>query len=116
VAPDADAALDEMSQAAADVVMCDVEMPGHDGLWLAAQLHKRFPASAIVLATALDSVPPITSMQPGIVEYLVKPFVQKRVLNAVARGMLWHATSVGQAPEATRGADALSHWLEATED
>ena len=116
MAPDAEAALDEMTKAAADVVMCDVEMPGHDGLWLAAQLHKRFPTSAIVLATAVDSVPAITSMQPGIVEYLVKPFAQKRVLNAVANGILWHCTAVGQASEATRGADPLSHWLEASEE
>ena len=66
IAPDAETALEKMAEAAADVVMCDVEMPGQGGLWLAAQLGERFPATAIVLATAVDSVPPKNSMKPSI--------------------------------------------------
>ena len=87
---DAETALDEMARGTVDVVMCDVTMPGHGGLWLAAQLGQRFPATAIVLATGLKSVPAATSMQPGIVEYLVKPFERESVLKAVSRGVQWH--------------------------
>jgi two-component system response regulator MprA len=67
-APDAETALEKLAEAAADVVMCDVEMPGHGGLWLAAELGQRFPATAIVLATAVDSVPPMISFKPSIIE------------------------------------------------
>jgi DNA-binding NtrC family response regulator len=96
-APDAATALDEMAKAAADVVMCDVQMPGHGGLWLASELGQRFPATAIVLATAVDSVPPMHSLKPSIVEYLLKPFARDRVVRAVARSIEWHAVALEKA-------------------
>jgi two-component system NtrC family response regulator len=115
-APDAETALEEMTKAAADVVMCDVEMPGHGGLWLAGQLGQLFPATAIVLATALDSVPPVTSMQPSIVEYLVKPFARDLVLRAVSRGVQWHAAAVTRAPKPSAGVDPLAKWFESIKE
>lgn len=90
----AEAALAAMARICADVVLCDVEMPGQGGLWLAAQLRERYPMSAMVLATAIDSVPPATSLQSGIVAYLVKPFVRAMVVSAVAHGVRWHADAV----------------------
>jgi DNA-binding NtrC family response regulator len=114
-APDAETALDAMAKAAADVVMCDVEMPGRGGLWLAAELGQRFPATAIVLATALDSVPPMNSLKPGIVEYLVKPFAQDLVMRAVARGIKWHGVALAR-PSAPTTGDRVTEWLESVSD
>src|SRR5207244_10953050 len=57
-AADAEAALALVSEQQPDVVLCDVHMPGRDGLWLMEQLRGRFPRIAIVLATANDDVPP----------------------------------------------------------
>jgi len=109
-APDAETALDEMTKAAADVVLCDVEMPGHGGLWLASELGQRFPATAIVLATAVDSVPPTVSLKPSIVAYLLKPFAPDRVLQAVARAIEWHGVALANAP--TTGGDPVAKWLD----
>jgi len=111
-APDAETAIEAFGTAAPDVLMCDVEMPGQGGLWLAAQAGQRFPATAIVLATALDSVPPVTSMQPSIVEYLVKPFKRALVLKAVSRGVEWHAVALARAPAVLAGDDRLAKWLD----
>src|SRR5437868_3305849 len=72
-APGADAALEVLAATPCEVVFCDIQMPGHDGLWLVKQLRKQFPKVAIVLATGVDSVPPAVSLQGGVVEYLVKP-------------------------------------------
>lgn len=96
-APTAEAALEELTKSPADVVMCDVEMPGKGGLWLAAQIGQRFPVTAIVLATALDSVPPVVSLQPSIVKYLVKPFARDLVVQAVSCGVQWHAAALERA-------------------
>jgi DNA-binding NtrC family response regulator len=115
-APDAETALDEMAKAAADVVMCDVEMPGQGGLWLATQVSQRFPATAIVLATAVDSVPPMTSLKPSIVEYLVKPFEQHLVMRAVSRGVEWHGVALARAPKSASDGDRVSQWLESHEE
>lgn len=108
----AEAALDVMGQACADVVMCDIEMPGEGGLWLAQQLRERYPTSAMILATALDDVPPATSFQSGIIDYLVKPFDRIKVLSAVAAGVTWHNSAVELAlhPVAPRG--SVSAWLD----
>jgi len=114
-APDAETALDEMAKTAADVVMCDVEMPGQGGLWLAAQLGERFPATAIVLATAVDSVPPMTSLKPSIVQYLVKPFQRQRVVRAVSRGVEWHRVTSASAPKSAPDGDRVTRWLESFE-
>lgn len=112
VAVDAEAGLAEMARAAADVVMCDVKMPGHDGLWLAEQLRQRYPAAAIVLATGLGSVPATTSFKPGVTDYLVKPFVRARVIQAVADAVRWHAAAHERPTPAANGDERLAGWID----
>ncbi len=110
-APDAEAALAAVAASVPDVVLCDVQMPGHDGLWLVEQLRQRFPAVAIVLATANDSVPPVVSLQEGVVEYLVKPFERDRVLAAVRRAVEWRQSAPVQPLDGAAAGDPLAEWL-----
>ena len=112
----AEAALASMASACADVVLCDVEMPGQGGLWLAAQLRDRYPMSAMVLATALDSVPPATSLQSGIVEYLVKPFDRANVVSAVEHGVRWHIDAVERSLKPAPARGSMSTWLDSELD
>lgn len=109
----AEAAVAAMDESAAEVVLCDIEMPGQGGLWLAAQLRERFPHTAIILATAVDSIPPAASFQSGILAYLVKPFQRERVLEAVATAIAWHAASLATPPARTDGAARLDAWMDA---
>jgi DNA-binding NtrC family response regulator len=111
-AESAEAALDVMARAGADVVMCDIEMPGQGGVWMAEQLREHFPTSAMVLATALDSVPPMTSLRSGIVDYLVKPFERDSVLTAVAAGVAWHDGAVERSLEPPAPREPLATWLD----
>ena len=69
------------------LVISDVQMPGHDGLWLAAKIRERFPKIPIVLATGDETVPAAASFQPGIVAYLLKPLHRELVLAAVFRAI-----------------------------
>lgn len=112
----AEAALAAMATSCADVVMCDVEMPGQGGLWLAAQLRDRYPLAAMVLATAIDSVPPATSLQSGIVEYLVKPFDRANVISAAAHGVRWHADAVERSLKPAPARESISTWLDSSLD
>jgi DNA-binding NtrC family response regulator len=109
-ASSADVALTVIGQQEPDVVLCDVNMPGHDGLWLMEQIRMRFPRVAIVLATANDEVPPAISMRRGVVEYLVKPFERRAVLGAVSEAVKWRE-SVAAAPIAATGPDPVDDWL-----
>jgi CheY-like chemotaxis protein len=90
------AALDDMEVAPADIVLCDVHMPGESGLWLTGQLRARFPEAAIVLATSDRTVPPHISLQRGVVQYLAKPFTREEVLEAVRLAAGWHDTAVSE--------------------
>jgi len=115
-AESAEAALDVMSRSRAGVVMCDIEMPGQGGLWMAEQLRERYPTTAMVLATGVDSIPPATSFKSGIVEYLVKPFERERVLTAVKAGLAWHAAAVERSLTSVEPRASLEAWLDAPPD
>jgi CheY-like chemotaxis protein len=90
------AALADMQAARSDIVMCDVHMPGESGLWLTGQLREQFPETAVVLATSDRTVPPQISLQPGVVQYLAKPFTREEVLDAVRLAAGWHETAVSE--------------------
>ena len=88
------AALEDMQVAVADVVLCDVMLPGETGLSLTGKIREQFPATAVVLVTAVRTVSPHISMQPGVVAYLAKPFAREEVLNAVKLAVEWHLTAL----------------------
>jgi DNA-binding NtrC family response regulator len=93
-ARNAETALTLLAGEPADVVWCDVQMPGQGGLWLVQQIREKFPEVAIVLATALDIVPPSIIHQDGVVDYLVKPFDHDRVIAATGRAAEWHRAAL----------------------
>ena len=70
-------ALEIMAADPADILLCDVEMPEHDGLWLAQQVHTQWPRTAIIMSTAHQDAHTVqTSRKMGAVAYLPKPFSQ----------------------------------------
>ncbi len=90
-AGDADEALARMRDEPAAVALCDIRMPGHDGLWLLARLRNDFPDTAVVMATGLQDVgPAVQSLRRGVVDYLTKPFTPDQLGEAVQRAMEWH--------------------------
>ncbi len=90
-AANADEALDRMAERAAGVALCDVAMPGRDGVWLAGQLRQAYPDTAIIMATASQDVDvALSSLRQGAADFLSKPFGQEMLRQALARGVLWH--------------------------
>jgi len=87
----AEEALDAMAREQAAVAVCDVGLPGHDGLWLAGQIHERYPETAVVLATGAAQVPATVSLRRGCVAYLLKPFGPRQLRRAVAEGVEWYS-------------------------
>ncbi len=68
-------ALDAMAAEPADILLCDVTMPEHDGLWLAERVHAPWPQTAIIMSTGRDdSLTVRTSRTLGAVAYVTKPF------------------------------------------
>jgi response regulator RpfG family c-di-GMP phosphodiesterase len=90
-AGNAEHALERLAEARCAVAVCDVNLPGHDGLWLARQIRLTFPDTAIVLGTGTrDLESAVSGLRAGIVDYLVKPFGRERFREAMDRARQWH--------------------------
>ena len=93
-AGDAEEALHLLDNEPADIAVCDVNMPGWSGVWLAEQIRDRHPRTAIIMATAARDVETaIASLRNQVVDYVLKPFDRTRLGEALALGRDWHSAS-----------------------
>src|SRR3954469_10882137 len=90
-AANAEEALDRVHDRAPAVALCDIRMPGHDGLWLAQHIRHDAPETAVIMATGVQDVgSAVTSLRQGVIDYLTKPFGRDRLQESVLRGLEWH--------------------------
>jgi putative nucleotidyltransferase with HDIG domain len=104
-ADSAEDALFAMERDPADIAVCDVALGGRDGVWLAAQLRRLYPQTAIIMATGqsdIDTV--VASLRNDVVDYVLKPFDRVRLVEALTLGRDWH--------HAAAGVDTLQHKLQ----
>lgn len=85
----AEEALAHVRNEAPLVAVCDVHLPGANGLWLADQIRSLTPTTAILLATGDPRVPPIETLRAGVIAYLLKPLMQPDLLKAVDEAVRW---------------------------
>jgi CheY-like chemotaxis protein len=77
-------ALEMMRAEEASLVLCDIKMPGEDGLWLAERLHTHWPHIPIIMVTALEDPETVRqSRRVGAVDFITKPITQDRLLQAL---------------------------------
>ena len=108
-AASAEEALGRLEASAPAVALCDIRMPGHDGLWLAERIRHEYPETAVIMATGVQDVgPAVKTLRQGVIDYLTKPFGRDRLREAVTRGLEWHAS----AWDARRWRESLEHEME----
>lgn len=88
-AANADEALATLRTHHYDLAVIDVMMPGHDGLWLATELQRDHPHTAVVIATAYTALLDENAQQRPVADFLIKPFQRERFALAVDRGRQW---------------------------
>ena len=109
-AASADEALGHLAVRPPAVALCDIRMPGHDGMWLAERIRRSSPETAVIIATGVYDIGlAIDSLSQGVVDYLTKPFGRERLREAIARGLEWHRA----AWDARRWRDTLEEELQA---
>ena len=87
----ADEALDDVRRSAPAVALCDIRMPGRDGLWLAHQIRHDAPDTAVVMASGVqDPTSVVASFRDGVIDYLTKPFGRDRLQESMLRALEWH--------------------------
>ena len=90
-ASSADEALRRVHDRPPAVALCDIRMPGRDGLWLAQHIRRDAPETAVIMATGVQDVnSAVTSLRQGVIDYLTKPFGRDRLRESVLRGIEWH--------------------------
>jgi DNA-binding NtrC family response regulator len=113
-ADSSDAAIAVMETKAADVVFTDIQMPGHDGRWLTLELRKRYPLTAVVLATSVRDLEASITLRFGVISYLVKPFDLSSVQNALNIALEWHRDAATRGPQKVEE-DQLEKWIDSLE-
>jgi len=82
----ADDALVQMQADPASIMLCDVMMPGHDGIWLAEQVRQRWPQTPVIMASSAQDMETVLKMRKhGAVDYVTKPFGRELLLQALRR-------------------------------
>lgn len=85
-ASDAHEALQRLAEAPADMVVSDVNMPGLSGHELLGEVQRLYPGLPVMLITAYGQIShAVSAMQSGAVDYLVKPFEPKVLVDAVTK-------------------------------
>jgi DNA-binding NtrC family response regulator len=83
---DGEAALALAADRCFDVALCDVQLPGMDGLELLDRLLKLSPQTFVLLITAYGTVEnAVQAFQRGAQDYLMKPILLDEVLGKVRR-------------------------------
>jgi len=79
-------ALEKAGEQRFDVVLCDVQLPGMDGLELLERLHRINPETSVLLITAYATVEnAVEAFQRGAHDYLMKPIFLDEVLSKIRR-------------------------------
>jgi putative nucleotidyltransferase with HDIG domain len=91
------AALEVCTDERPGIVICDVNVPGGSGVWLASRIRDLFPDIAIIMASAVrDIETAVASLRNEVVDYLLKPFDEPRLCEALSLGRDWHYAAAGQ--------------------
>ena len=85
-AANADDAIVMMTAKPAEIILCDVNMPVHDGIWLAEQVRSRWPQTAVIMASSAQDMETVMRMRKqGAVDYVTKPFGREMLRQALQR-------------------------------
>ncbi len=85
-----DDAISLMEHTHYDLVISDIMMPGKTGIEFLSVVSERFPATAMIMATAVDSrETAVLTLEKGAFGYIIKPFSRNEfvinILNALER-------------------------------
>ena len=87
-AGDAESALDVLNSTHVEVAVCDIRMPGHDGVWLIDQVRREHPTTAVIIATGLPDMAPTVTLQSGVAGYLIKPFERQDLATVLNHALM----------------------------
>ncbi len=87
-APNAASALERLAELAADIVLCDVRMPGIDGLTFLEQYRAGNGSALVIMMSAYgDDDAALEAIRRGAYDFISKPFRADQVLLVVGKAI-----------------------------
>jgi two-component system response regulator AtoC len=87
-AENGDQALEMLAREPASLVLCDVKMPGRDGIQVLGEIIKTRPDTAVLMITALYDVDvAVRALKLGAYDFITKPFHLEEVVIAAERAL-----------------------------
>jgi putative nucleotidyltransferase with HDIG domain len=84
----AEHALDIAAAGDTPLVISDMKMPGHDGLWLLENFRERHPDTAVIMLTGYgDTEAAVDCLRRGAVDYLLKPPRLTDLIRSIERAL-----------------------------
>jgi response regulator RpfG family c-di-GMP phosphodiesterase len=84
----AQSALDLLEAAEHPLVISDMRMPGHDGMWLLERIREEHPDTAVIMLTGFgDTEAAVDCLKKGAVDYLLKPPRVTNLVRSVERAL-----------------------------
>jgi DNA-binding NtrC family response regulator len=85
-ASSADSALALMAASPAAIVLCDIRMPGRDGVWLMQQIREEWPATALIATSGVSELAVLERVRRlGAVDFVPKPVGRESLKQAMDR-------------------------------
>ncbi len=80
----AEDALERARECPPDIVVCDLGLPGMDGLELCRRLRSFLEAPILVLSAAAGAKTDAAARKAGATDFMVKPFRRRGLLDRIA--------------------------------
>jgi len=94
-----DALLERLQSVQPDAIICDIRMPGTDGLDVLSAVHTKYPQVPVIIMTAhADLSSAVKSYKRGAFEYLPKPFDVNEAVAVAERAVKHGRQAKGEAP------------------
>ena len=83
---DGNRALEILKREEVDYLVCDLNMPGLNGLLLLEQAKKLLPNLGVIIMTGYATIESaVQAMKLGATDYLVKPFLNDQIVKIIAK-------------------------------
>ncbi len=87
-APSAEQAIELVGHDQVHLVISDLKMPGHDGLWLLDQMRKEHPDTSVIMLTGFgDTEAAVECLRRGATDYLLKPPKITDLIRSIERAL-----------------------------
>ncbi len=87
-APDAQSALKSLERGTTDLVLCDIKLPGMDGMELLDRIKESHPGMLVIMITGYASIESaVAAIKHGATDYLPKPFTPDQLRHTVAKAL-----------------------------